>query len=138
VIENASDIRPAMVANIRCGSNENCKIRVYVYYSSNLSNGKEILLAGASFELRDLVNSRGIFSPKGTMFSEHCDEARATLFTLGVLPGVLTSEGFSTIASPNAFNPMSQQYVFYSWDSLYKVHCEELSFEPRLATKVRI
>jgi len=40
VIENQSDIRPSLIAKISCPVESDKKIRIYVYYSSNLTSGK--------------------------------------------------------------------------------------------------
>ena len=40
VIESRTDLRPSLVANVSCPDTMDCKIRVYVYYISNLTSGK--------------------------------------------------------------------------------------------------
>ena len=146
VINNDSNVNPSLVAEVTCPEDTNLdrKIRLYVYYSSNLTSGKEILLAGTSFELRDLLSTTGVYSPKGEMFSEHCNNARANVLILNKINPVFINEDFSFVSSSKVKNPLEKEYVFYSSNHTTNshgfpaLHAQEITVEPRLSTQVSL
>ena len=146
VIEDAEDVKPSLLAYMKCPENANFdrKIRFYVFYSSNLTNGKEILLAGTSFELRDLLSTTGVYSPKGGMFSEHCNNAKANVLVLNEISPIFTNEDISFRSTSNFKNPLSQEYVFYDVNKTSATHdypvlqAQEMTIEPRLSTQVSL
>lgn len=56
-MEDQCDVTPSMIAAIYCPPHLDCKLRVNVYYSSSLTGGKEVLLAGTTFSKRELLRA---------------------------------------------------------------------------------
>ena len=146
VLYDAPNVNPSLVPEVKCPEDTNFdrKIRLYVYYSSNLTSGKEILLAGTSFELRDLLRTPGLYCPKGEMFSDHCNNARANVLVLNEISPIFTNNDFSFVSSSKAKNPLEKQYIFYSPSDTTNnhgypaVHAQEITVEPRLSTQVSL
>eukprot|EP01032_Pedospumella_encystans_P019344 gene19344-21993_t len=157
LIEDASDVTPSLVASIRCPSELDCSIRLSVYYSSNLTAEKEVLLAGTSFTRKELLraaHNKGFLV--SDMISEHCPGSKAYVEVMSHMPNVLPDMatvlpsadpqamrlaesdrlGF-TITSPRSpVNPFKQRYVFYAENSqpfVPLVHAEESTWEPAFA-----
>lgn len=129
-------------------------IRLSVYYSSNLTGEKEVLLAGTSFTRKELL--RAVYS-KGVlvsdMVSEHCPGSKAHIEIMEHMPNVLpdtatvlpstlpeavqlaaaTATGFNITAPRTPVNPFKQRYVFYSEQDhcCQLVSAEESTWEPR-------
>ena len=116
VIEDAEDVKPSLLAYMKCPENANFdrKIRFYVFYSSNLTNGKEILLAGTSFELRDLLSTTGVYSPKGGMFSEHCNNAKANVLVLNEISPIFGHTDSRCLVSCSYLYKQMYQIIFYA------------------------
>lgn len=129
-------------------------IRLSVYYSSNLTGEKEVLLAGTSFTRKELVraaHSKGILV--SDMISEHCPGSKAYIEIMDHMPNVLpdiatvlpsahpdatqlaasTATGFNITAPRTPVNPFKQRYVFYSEQdhTSQLVSAEESTWEPR-------
>ena len=116
---------------------KDCKIRVNVYYSSSLTNSKEILFAGTSFNLRDFTRSaKPVYT--SAMVSEHCSDAVAYIRIVPTLDAVLNTAAISSCNRPvKPWNPMFQRYIFYpNIPHSHPVVCEEFTWEPRLALDV--
>ena len=152
----SNKVIPNTLAMVSYPEDQDCLLRLHVYYSSNLTGGEEILLAGISFSLQAALASGGRFAIKEPMFSEHCNSPSACIFIVPKLnPEKLTSSSFSVRNQINS-EPMLASYAFYGSeddrasiylsdqkDSSYfvtnpKVVCEEFTFEPRLSSKVSL
>ena len=57
---NRDILNPSLLAEIRCPTSMDCKIRLNVYYSSSLTGGKEVILASTTFSKREFFNAVGI------------------------------------------------------------------------------
>ena len=79
IFEDNPDISPAVMAEILCPEDHDCKIRVSVYYSSNLTGNKDVVLAGTVFGLRELLRSYKMFS--SVMNSDYCVGAKTRRFS---------------------------------------------------------
>ena len=128
-----------------------------MYYSSNLTAEKEVLLAGTSFTRKELLraaHNKGFLV--SDMVSEHCPGSKAYVEVMAHMPNVLPDMatvlpsadpqamrlaeadrlGF-TITSPRSpVNPFKQRYVFYAENSqplVPLVHAEESTWEPAFA-----
>jgi hypothetical protein len=96
-------------------------------------------LAGTSFQFRDLLQTKDIFTCPGAMFSEHCVGSKASMFILNPIPPILTIPEFSMINKATDMNPLQQNYVFYSarvTNPIPSVFSREFTFEPSYASKV--
>eukprot|EP01038_Epipyxis_sp_PR26KG_P010041 gene10041-13499_t len=140
VLEDTIDISPSLVPQVWCPDDMDCKIRLNVYYSSNLTSGKEVLLAGTTFSKRELqraVQTNGVLI--SDMSSEHCPGAKAHI---EIVPPnrPLVSDIFSLpIMSKNKIrNPLQQHYIFYNTEDKLTpvIFVEEQAYEPRNAAKI--
>lgn len=50
-----STVAPSLVAEVHCPEDADCKLRLSVFYSSNQTSGKDILLAATTFSVRELL-----------------------------------------------------------------------------------
>lgn len=112
-----------------------------MFYSSNLTAGKEVLLAGTTFSKRELVRASATSGPGfllSEMNSEHCPGAKAYMEVIKAMPALLGEDTFCVTSMPKPHNPMRQQYVFYnSEDTLAPiVDVEEVVWEPRYTATV--
>ena len=107
-----TDICPSLVAEVCCPADLDCNIRVNVYYSSNLTGGKDIVLCGATFSLRDLLSTAGVLTLD--MTSDHTMGSRLQVETVKPLPPVLIDAAMSLTAATSHQNPLSQNFVFYN------------------------
>ncbi|RYG96983.1 hypothetical protein EON65_53550, partial [archaeon] len=76
--EDMPDIAPSLLASIRRNDEQDSKIRLNVYYQSNLTSGKEVLLTTTSFGERELlrtVQAAGEFASQ--MSAEYCAGSKA-------------------------------------------------------------
>jgi hypothetical protein len=137
VFDDLPTVSPSLIAEIKNPLEKDCKIRVNVYYSSSLTNSKEILLAGTSFNLRDVTrSSKPIYS--SAMVSEHCADSNALIRVIPNLEPVLNIDKISCKNDPiEPWNPMFQRYIFHpNISHSAPVVCEEFTWEPRLAFHV--
>lgn len=136
-IEDLSSFKPSLIPEIHNPPDKDCKLRINVYYSSSLTNGKEILLAATSFGFKELLRSKQIIftSP---MVSEHCSQAVAYIRSIPFPPAILkTSSIQSTSPILNQWNPMFRRYIFHpDIEQNVPVVCEEYTWEPRLTFNV--
>ncbi len=158
---DSSDVTPALAAMISHPEGFDCLLRMHVYYSSNLTNGEEILLAGISFSMQAAMMSQGVFAIKEDMYSEHCTGACARIFVMQKTADLFTSTAYAIMNRKSIeLNPMIATYAFYkdeeeemrqksmsdlneadfsySFNRIPAVLCEEYSFEPRLSAKVSL
>lgn len=135
--EDVATISPSLVAEFRNPSDRDCKLRVNVYYTSSLTNGKEILLVATTFNLREILRCKSpVFTSQ--MVSEHCSQAVAHVRRLSPLPSILQNKSIqSTSPIINKWNPMFQRYIFHSdLEQNQPVVAEEYTWEPRLTYNV--
>jgi hypothetical protein len=158
-VDDVSDISPSIVASVRCPAELDCTIRLSVYYSSNLTGEKDVLLAGTSFTRKEVlrgVQSKGVFI--SDMVSEYCPGSKAFIEVVGHFPNVLpdvatvfpSADPTAVLAAQKDFlgfeissrrysgNPFKQRYVFYSEQDPYKplVVAEESTWEPRHSAQI--
>jgi hypothetical protein len=137
-VEDTTRLSPCRVIKIQCPVDKDVKIRLNIYYSSNLTSGKEMLLAGTAFSIRDVLR-RNLAIFDTIMVSEHCKSPRAQIRLLHVQDQILILPEFSSV-SPQRIkppNPLIQSYIFYpDVPNVLPVNCEERCFEPRMAFKV--
>ena len=146
---NKSDISPNIAALISYEDGQDCLLRLHVYYSSNLTAGKEILLSGISFRLSTLIESNGLCKLSQPMYSEHCANAELSAFVHPLHPDFVRSPYFQTVnTKATVMNPMRKQYAFYlpdyqvadrsvySFNRIPRVLCQEFTFEPRFSSKM--
>ena len=116
------------------------KLRLNVYYSSSLTSGKEILLAGATFSKREL--QRAMISMNvliADMTSEHCSGSKAYVEVVKPLSPILYEPNFNIKSGrKDKLNPLTQRYVFYNEvDNLTPyIDAEENTWEPKYAAQV--
>eukprot|EP00602_Paraphysomonas_sp_CaronLab_P006429 CAMPEP_0185030682 /NCGR_PEP_ID=MMETSP1103-20130426/17681_1 /TAXON_ID=36769 /ORGANISM="Paraphysomonas bandaiensis, Strain Caron Lab Isolate" /LENGTH=1178 /DNA_ID=CAMNT_0027565895 /DNA_START=347 /DNA_END=3883 /DNA_ORIENTATION=- len=137
VFDDVSALAPALIVSVNNPVECDCKLRINVYYSSSLTNAKDVLIAATSFGLRDMLRChKNVFS--SSMVSEHCSHAVAFIRQIHPLISVLKTEGLSSNAPRRIpWNPMFQRYIFHPLvDNSAPVVCEEHTWEPRLAFKV--
>jgi hypothetical protein len=151
VFEDVVEVTPSLVAVIKCPSDFDCMIRISVYYSSSLTDDKEVLLAGTSFTRSELVRSmhvKGVFI--SDMISEHCPGSKAYIEIMKSLPMALPDlprqicteiaqpVGFNVTGLENQNNPFRQRYVFYNPENnfLPLVDAEEVTWEPQFAALI--
>ena len=141
IFEDNPDISPAVMAEILCPEDHDCKIRVSVYYSSNLTGNKDVVLAGTVFGLRELLRSYKMFS--SVMNSDYCVGAKTIAEISPLFPPVLTSSALYPMEPPVRGahrSPLIQHFGFYSEEDITSplVDCQELCWEPRLVYKLPI
>lgn len=137
MFDDAPSVGPSLIAKITNANDKDCKIRVNVYYSSSLTNSKEVLFAGTSFNLRDVTRcTKPFFS--SAMVSEHCQEAVTEVRIVPTLDPILHTASLSSKNLPyEPWNPMFQRYIFHpNITHSTPVVCEEYTWEPRLAFQV--
>jgi hypothetical protein len=133
--EDVGVLDPSLLVAVTNPKSKDCKIRINVYYSSSLTNGKEILLAATSFGLREFLrHPKRVFT--SSMVSEHCSEALAQLRRILPLPPILHTEAVQANSPPKPWNPMFRRYIFQQvHDVNNPIVCEEFTWEPRLCFK---
>lgn len=156
IVEDTADATPSLVASVRCPAEFDCVIRLSVYYSSNLTAEKDVLLAGTSFTRKELlraVHNKGVLI--SDMVSEHCPGSKAYVEVMAPMPNVLpdvatvlpssdplalealqqNSMGFNITSPRSPLNPFKQRYVFYAEANQFEplVHAEESTWEPRFS-----
>ncbi len=116
------------------------KLRLNIYYSSSLTNNKEILLAGTTFSKRELLRAVGSMNVLvAEMTSEHCNASKAYIELIKPLSPVLFEPSFQTTANrKDNLNPLMQRYVFYDdQDHLTpRIDAEEYNWEPKYTAKI--
>jgi hypothetical protein len=140
VFDEITDLSPSLVAEVECPEDMDCKIRINVMYSSNLSSGKDIVLCGATFTLRELKREGTNATLTLNMQSEHVFGAKAYVEIIPPLRKIFVEEAMALTAPMKQLNPLYQKYVFYSEDdpTTPMVDVEEFAWEPRLAVKVSL
>lgn len=159
IVEDTADATPSLVASVRCSEEFDCVIRLSVYYSSNLTAEKDVLLAGTSFTRKELlraVHNKGVLI--SDMVSEHCPGSKAYIEIMAHMPNVLpdvatvlptsdptktdfptaSSLGFNITSPRSPVNPFKQRYVFYAENNQFEplIHAEESTWEPRFAALI--
>jgi hypothetical protein len=135
--EDVAVLMPSLLVEIRNPLDKDCKIRVNVYYSSSLTNGKEILLVATTFGFKEMLRSKlPIFTSQ--MVSEHCSQAVAYIRRFSPLSPVLHTNTIQSVSPLRSkWNPMFQRYIFHSdIEQNQPVVCEEFTWEPRLTYHV--
>eukprot|EP00981_Chlorochromonas_danica_P002888 scaffold579_cov146-Ochromonas_danica.AAC.6 len=133
VFEDCPDIAPSLLARIRRNDGKDSKLRLSVYYSSNLTGGKEVLLSTTAFSERELLRAAGEMSSE--MSTEYCTGPRAYLQIIPHLPALIESTILPIAAPRRPKNPLSQRYVFYAeLDPLTPyLDGDEQTWEPRFS-----
>ena len=139
MFEDTPDVTPSLMAEVLCPVDFDCKIRVNVYYSSSLTQNKEIVMAGTTFGLRELLRSYKLYT--SVMNSEYCVGAKAIIEIAQIFPAVLTSTALFPMAPPikgNHRNPLMQHFCFFHEDDITAplVDCQEMSWEPKYSFKM--
>lgn len=139
VFQDTPDVTPSLFTEIICPANMDCKIRVNVYYSSSLTGNKEIVLAGTTFNLMELMRYNKLFS--SIMNSEHCVGAKAIIEVAPAFSCVLNQTALFPIKIPGRFDfssPLVQHYCFFHEDDITSplVDSQELMFEPRFSFRL--
>jgi uncharacterized small protein (DUF1192 family) len=159
VFEDIVDVTPSLVASIRCPADMDCTIRLSVYYSSNLTGEKDVLLAGTSFSRKEIlraVQGKGVFL--SDMISEYCPGSKAFVEVIEHMPNVLPDVatvlpsadpeevqraaesflGFDITGKRSPVNPFKQRYLFYGEQDQYQplVDAEESTWEPHFSAQV--
>ena len=140
VMENNIDIFPSLVCTIKYSEELDYNIRVNVYYSSNKTNGKDVVLCGSLFNLKSILQSSSDVITD-IMTSEYCYGSHIYIQKRYLLPLVLYSNASSPFlcgAESKAHNPLQQSYSFYNpEDYTYPmIDVDELTIEPRLFAKI--
>jgi hypothetical protein len=142
VFEDMPDIAPSLLARIRKHDGMDSKIRLSVYYSSNLTGGKEVLLSATTFSERELlraVASQGVLVSE--MSAEYCSGSRAYIQIVPYLSSLLDQTYLPIVApSRGDQNPLCQHYVFYQeQDSLTPyLDATEFTVEPKFSATVPV
>lgn len=141
IFDDNPDLTPAVMVEILCPEGYDSKIRVNVYYSSSLTGYKDIVLAGTTFGLRELLRSYKLFS--SVMNSDYCVGAKTIAEISPLFPPVLTSSALYPMEPPVMGahrNPLIQHFSFYSEEDITSplVDCQELCWEPRFVYKLPI
>jgi hypothetical protein len=116
------------------------KIRVHVHYTSNLSSGKEVIIAATTFGLREMLRVCG---GRGGVFcsdlsSEHCRNAK-TYISVVHPPSDIFDNYFCSLANLKEKNPLRQEFMFYRGDeNVPTVLCNEVTYEPRIPLHVSV
>lgn len=136
VIEDAYDISPSLVADIKCLNIFESFIRVRILYVSSLSGGKEVVIGEALLPLNDIVMSKRM---RLSMTSQYLKSN--AIFEMKVIEpfrDILRHKNFLPIAAANPGNPFKQSYVFYREEgsTAPAVFCEEYGFESRISAEV--
>ena len=112
--EDISDITPSLIAEVICPEDMDVKLRLNVYYSSSLTNNKDILLAGTTFSKRELI--RAVLSMNvliAEMTSEHCPGPKAYIETVKPLSPILYERNFQIVSQRvESKNPLHQREYF--------------------------
>ena len=132
-IDDTFDISPSLVADIRCQNVAESTIRMRILYSSNLSGGKEVIVAEAMASLGDMLSTGNMRFSLSSQFLK--DKAILTVKVVERFRPVLMHSAFTPVAAPNPGNPHSQSYVFYHEDNnaAPAVYCEEYGLETRIS-----
>lgn len=136
VIEDLSELKPSLMAHLTYPADKDRKLRINVYYSSSITNGKDILIGCASFGLREFLrHASGGYHVD--LASEHCSRAKAIVHIVPHLPRQLITPAIGAVSAQRYRNPLLQEYVFYrSGEMNPAVHCTEMTSEPRLTVKM--
>lgn len=135
VFDDLTSLRSPFLATLDCDDDTDRKLRINVYYTSNLSGGKETIIAATTFGLREMLRS-GKGSFQTNMISEHCSNPKVIVATV-TTPSNPFSSSFFSLSSAKEKNPLSQQYVFYRNDeTLPTVVCDEMTYEPAFPVQV--
>ena len=133
IIEDAYDICPSLVADIKFGSIAESYLRIRILYVSNLTGGKELIVGDATTSLSEIIKSRHL---RLSLSSQYL-KSTAILEVKLIEPfrPVLQHSSFAPIAMKNPGNPFRQPYVFYHEDNTTapSVYCEEFGFETRIS-----
>ena len=135
-IEDAYDISPSLVADIKCLNIVESFIRVRILYVSSLSGGKEVVIGEALLPLNDIMKSKRM----RLSMTSHYLKSNA-IFEMKVIEpfrDILRHKNFLPIAAANPGNPFKQSYVFYHEEgsTAPAVFCEEYGFESRISAEV--
>jgi hypothetical protein len=106
------------------------KIRVNIYYNSNLSGGKDIIIAATTFGLREMLRStKQPFC--SDLVSEHCTGAKAYFTPVCVPDTIFETPRFWSLAPAKLKNPLRQEYLFYQENEISPtVARDEFAYEP--------
>ena len=131
-IDDAFDISPSLVADIRC-QNTAESIRIRILYSSNLSGGKEVIVGEAMASLNDVVSAGKMTFYLSSQFLK--EKATLAVKVVERFRPVLMHSAFAPIAAPNPGNPFCQSYLFYHEENgvAPAVYCEEYGLETRIS-----
>lgn len=130
VFEDIGTLKSPFVAKMSTSPDMDRKIRVNIYYNSNLSGGKEIIIAATTFGLREMLRStKQPFC--SDLVSEHCVGAKAFLTPVCVPDTIFDTPRFWSLAPTKEKNPLRQEYVFYQeTDTSPAVVRDEFAYEP--------
>jgi hypothetical protein len=140
VFEDVPDAIPSLLVQLRSFESLDTKMRLSVYYSSNLTGNKEILLASATFTERELLRAMNLEGKLVTeMTSEYCAGAKTHVEVVPYLPEFL-DPAFPIVAPARKQNPLLQEYVFYNdMDAHYPyLQGREECWEPKYTAAVPI
>lgn len=137
IFDDVTALRSPFLAEIESSNELDRKIRINVYYTSNLSGGKETIIAATTFGLREFLRS-GKGSFQSNMISEHCVSPKAYVVA-ATTPSDPFSSSFFSLSSSKEKNPLKQQYVFYRSDEFVPtVVCDEITYEPAFPVHVTL
>ena len=124
------------MAHVTYPADKDRKLRINVYYTSSITNGKDVLIGCASFGLREFLrHANNGYSVD--LASEHCSKAKAIVHVVPHLPRQLITPSIGAVSTQRHKNPLVQEYVFYRAGELTPaVHCTEMTSEPRLTAKM--
>lgn len=140
IFEDVNDAVPSLLVQLRSFESLDTKMRLSVYYSSNLTGNKEILLASATFTERELTRAMNLEGKLTTeMTSEFCSGAKTHVEVVPYLPEFF-DPAFPIVAPTRKQNPLQQDYVFYNeMDSYYPyLQAREECWEPKYTAAIPI
>lgn len=141
VFEDSQDIAPSLVADVQCPEDMDCKIQITVFYSSNKTNNKEVILCGSTFSLREFflsIQSKNTSTHMITMTSEYIAAAKVYIELFLPFKKVLQNDYLSIHSKKKICNPLLNKYVFYTEDDITypRIDVLEMSWEPRLTLDI--
>ncbi len=140
---------PSLLTNIKTYDGLDSKMRLSIFYSSNLTGGKEVLLGSATFTERELARGMNIAGELVTdIMSEHLvaptGGAKCYVEVVPPFPVMLDASCIPITAAKYERNPLKQDYVFYMPDTdvphcLYpELDAREETWEPKFSAHVPV
>eukprot|EP01035_Chromulina_nebulosa_P018865 gene18865-24650_t len=144
IIEDQQDMSSSLLIPIQCPKDMDCKLQVHVFYSSNRTNGKEVLLCDTTIIFREMMNvikqqildkpdQKSLYQL--TMSSEYCLAAKLYLEVFLPFEPLFKLQSLQIESPYSDKNPIKQHYVFYSDEDTItpRVDVCEITSEPRLS-----